>query len=51
MRMRIKTIQTSSKNFILDLGMEKRTETRIGMEGICITHSAFHYSVLHVHSV
>ena len=33
------TIQTSNKNFNLDVGMEKRTETRIGMEGSCITHS------------
>ena len=29
-------IFTSNKNFILDVGMEKR---RIGMEGISITHS------------
>ena len=29
--MRIKTIQTSNKNFILDVGMEKE-QTRIGME-------------------
>ena len=42
MRMRIKTIQTSNKNFILKYFRcrdGKRTETRIGMEGICITHS------------
>ena len=32
---------TSNKNFILDVGME-RTETRIGMEGICITRHATH---------
>ena len=41
-RMRIKTIQTSNKNFILKYFRcrdGKRTETRIGMEGICITHS------------
>ena len=57
MRMRIKTIQTSNKNFILKYFRcrdGKRTETRIGMEGICITHSCIpplsHY-VLHVHSV
>ena len=37
--MRIKTIQTSNKNFILRCRDGKRTETRIGMEGICITHS------------
>ena len=40
--MRIKTIQTSNKNFILKYFRcrdGKRTETRIGMEGICITHS------------
>ena len=38
--MRIKTIQTSNKNFILERCRDgKRTETRIGMEGICITHS------------
>ena len=52
--MRIKTIQTSNKNFILRCRDGKRTETRIGMEGICITHSCIpplsHY-VLHVHSV
>ena len=38
-RMRIKT---SNKNFILKYFRcrdGKRTETRIGMEGICITHS------------
>ena len=37
-----KTIQTSNKNFILKYFRcrdGKRTETRIGMEGICITHS------------
>ena len=41
-RMRIKTNQTSNKNFILKYFRcrdGKRTETRIGMEGICITHS------------
>ena len=38
-RMRIQTIQTSNKNFILRCRDGKRTETRIGMEGICITHS------------
>ena len=32
-RMRIKTIQTSNKNFILRCRDGKRTETRIGMEG------------------
>ena len=40
--MRIKTIQTSNKNFILKYFRcrdGKRTETRIGMEGIGITHS------------
>ena len=40
--MRIKTIQTSNKNVILKYFRcrdGKRTETRIGMEGICITHS------------
>ena len=40
--MHIKTIQTSNKNFILKYFRcrdGKRTETRIGMEGICITHS------------
>ena len=31
--------QTSNKNFILRCRDGKRTETRIGMEGICITHS------------
>ena len=39
---RIKTYQTSNKNFILKYFRcrdGKRTETRIGMEGICITHS------------
>ena len=35
--MHIKTIQSSNK-YILNVGMEK-TETRIGMEGICITYS------------
>ena len=30
---------TSNKNFILRCRDGKRTETRIGMEGICITHS------------
>ena len=38
----IKTTQTSNKNFILKYFRcrdGKRTETRIGMEGICITHS------------
>ena len=35
----LKTIQTSNKNFILRCRDGKRTETRIGMEGICITHS------------
>ena len=37
----LKTIQTSNKNFILKYFRcrdGKRTETRIGMEGICITH-------------
>ena len=29
----------SNKNFILRCKDGKRTETRIGMEGICITHS------------
>ena len=36
------TKQTSNKNFILKYFRcrdGKRTETRIGMEGICITHS------------
>ena len=31
--MRIKTIETSNKNFILKCRDGKRTETRIGMEG------------------
>ena len=35
-------IKTSKKYFILNVGMEKRTETRIGTEGICITHSCIH---------
>ena len=38
----LKQIQTSNKNFILKYIRcrdGKRTETRIGMEGICITHS------------
>ena len=30
---------TSNKNVILRCRDRKRTETRIGMEGICITHS------------
>ena len=36
------SIYTSNKNFILKYFRcrdGKRTETRIGMEGICITHS------------
>ena len=40
--MLIKTIQTSNNNFIQKYFRcrdGKRTETRIGMEGICITHS------------
>ena len=35
----IPTISDSNKNFILKYLDGKRTETRIGMEGICITHS------------
>ena len=37
-------IKTSNKNFILKYFRcrdGKRTETRIGMEGICITHSLY----------
>ena len=40
--MHIKTMQISNKNFILKYFRcrdGKRTETRIGTEGICITHS------------
>ena len=33
------SIATSNKNFILRCRDGKRTETRIGMEGICIIHS------------
>ena len=40
MRMRIKTIQTSNKKLKYFRCRDgKRTETRIGMDGICITHS------------
>ena len=39
MCMRIKTIQTSNKKKYFRCRDGKRTETRIGMEGICITHS------------
>ena len=52
--MHVKTIHTSNKNFILKYFRcrdGKRTETRIGMEGICITHSTVGHYVLHVHSV
>ena len=37
--MRYKPTVTSNKNFILRCRDGKRTETRIGMEGICNTHS------------
>ena len=37
--MRIKTIQTSNILKYFRCRDGKRTETRIGMEGICITHS------------
>ena len=56
--MRIKTIQTGNKNCILKhfrCRDGKRTETRIGMEGICITHSCIpplHCNyVLQVHNI
>ena len=44
MRMRIKTIQTSNKNFILKYFRCRDAETRIGMEGICISHLCFVFS-------
>ena len=47
-RMRIKSIQTSNKNFILKCRDGKRTETRIGMEGICITHSCIPLYMQHI---
>ena len=46
-------MKTSNKNFILKCRDGKRTETRIWMEGTCITHSCIpplNY-VLQVHSI
>ena len=46
-------ILTSNKNFILKYFRcrdGKRTETRIGMEGICITHSCIPLTVHCVHA-
>ena len=45
-------MQTSNKNFILKYFRcrdGKRTETRIGMEGICITHSCIPLYTVYLH--
>ena len=41
---------TSNKNFILRCRDGKRTETRIGMEGICITHSCIPLYTVYMHA-
>ena len=46
------SIPTSNKNFILKYFRcrdGKRTETRIGMEGICITHSCIPLYTVYMH--
>ena len=52
--MRIKTIQTSNKNFILNVGMEKEQKQELGWRVSVLPIPAFHHCepyVLHVHSV
>ena len=55
MRLRIETIHTSNKNFILDVGMEKEQKQEFNWGGY-LYHSFLHsttvsHYVLHVHSV
>ena len=52
--MRIRTVQTSNKNFIPDVGMEKEQKQELGWRVSVLPIPAFHtvsHYVLHVHSV
>ena len=56
--MRIKTIQTSNKKFILDVGMEKEQKQELGWRVSVLPIPAFHHCtvryynyVLQVHSI
>ena len=42
-RMRIKSIQTSNKNFILDVGMEKEQKQELGWRVSVLPIPAFHH--------
>ena len=52
MHMCIKTIQTSNKNFILDVGMEKEQKQELGWRVSVLPIPTFHHcELLHVHTV
>ena len=49
----IKTIQTSNKNFIIDVGMEKEQKQELGWRVSVLPNPAFHHCdyLLQVHSI